>query len=373
MNLNKRTLLFLLLVAMFPACPALALDPEEVVVIANSAVKDSPRLARYYMQQRGIPQDHLLLVHTTEREVISRQQYNEEIHDPVRSFLLQASGKPRISCLVTLYGLPLKIQPTAGENKEATATTRAAVDSELALVLAGEYPLEGWQANPYFLGFQHTRLPLKRDQVLLVSRLDGPDPTTVERIINDSLAVEHGGLRGRACFDARWPRPEEKKLSGYALYDNAIHQAAQLVRQWGRMEVQLDQRPQLFQAGDCPDTALYCGWYSLAKYVDAFSWARGAVGYHIASGECATLHSKNSRAWCPQMLSHGIAATIGPVYEPYVQAFPRPDLFFGTLVQGYLGLGETYLVSLPYLSWQMVLIGDPLYQPFLPDNKEKTP
>ncbi len=66
------------------------------------------------------------------------------------------------------------------------------------------------------------------------------------------------------------------------------------------------------------------------------------------------------------MLEEGVAATIGPVYEPDVQAFPLPDLFFQTLTEGYLSLAESYLVSLPYLSWQMVLIGDPLYKPFTP-------
>ena len=66
------------------------------------------------------------------------------------------------------------------------------------------------------------------------------------------------------------------------------------------------------------------------------------------------------------MLAKGAAATIGPVYEPYVQGFPLPEIFFGFLVEGYMSLGEAYLVSLPYISWQTILVGDPLYQPFKP-------
>jgi len=64
------------------------------------------------------------------------------------------------------------------------------------------------------------------------------------------------------------------------------------------------------------------------------------------------------------MLEKGVAATIGPVGEPYVQAFPVPEIFFGYLVDGYLSLAESYLISTPYLSWKMVLVGDPLYRPF---------
>ena len=71
------------------------------------------------------------------------------------------------------------------------------------------------------------------------------------------------------------------------------------------------------------------------------------------------------------MLEEGAAATIGPVYEPFVQAFPPPDLFFSKLTEGFLTLGEVYLISLPFLSWQMVLIGDPLYRPFGSGKGEK--
>ena len=124
-----------------------------------------------------------------------------------------------------------------------------------------------------------------------------------------------------------------------------------------------DQKQELFPAGADLAAGLYCGWYSLGRYVDAFSWQRGAVGYHIASGECVTLRKKGGRGWCKRMVEDGVAATLGPVAEPYVQAFPPPELFFDLLTRGNLSLGESYLRSLPYLSWQMVLVGDPLYRP----------
>jgi uncharacterized protein (TIGR03790 family) len=98
--------------------------------------------------------------------------------------------------------------------------------------------------------------------------------------------------------------------------------------------------------------------------VDAFTWQPGSIGYHIASAECTTLKKKDSRVWCKMMLQKGVAATLGPVGEPYLQAFPLPELFFNLLLDGSHNLVETYFLSLPYLSWKMVLIGDPLYRPF---------
>ena len=87
------------------------------------------------------------------------------------------------------------------------------------------------------------------------------------------------------------------------------------------MPVVVNDNPELFQPGECPNAALYCGWYSLARYVDAFEWRSGSVGYHIASSECATLKGRGSQVWCKMMLEKGVAATVGPVNEPYVQAF----------------------------------------------------
>jgi len=362
--------LFLLLLTTPAICRALS--PEDILVIANARVNNSLGLARYYMQRRNIPADHLVRINATWDERCTRQEYNQSILKPIREALARLDPNHHIRCLVTMYGVPLAIKPelppyNAPKNvPPKKMDSRASVDSELALVLAPDYPLDGWLPNPFFLGFQHQKTLLNKNQVLMVSRLDGPTPGIVRRIVDDAIATEKNGLQGQAYFDARWPLPQATNLSGYALYDASIHKAAEKISQSGRMPVHLDQQPELFQPGACPQAALYCGWYSLARYVDAFTWARGSIGFHIASGECTTLKQQNSQVWCKRMLERGIAATIGPVYEPYVQAFPLPELFFSKLAEGYLSLGETYLITLPFLSWQMVLIGDPMYQPFKP-------
>ncbi|MCG6538430.1 MAG: TIGR03790 family protein, partial [Syntrophales bacterium LBB04] len=240
----------------------------------------------------------------------------------------------------------------------------ASVDSEIALVREDSYPLNGWLLNKLFLWNQKKPPPNLLQKVIMVSRLDGPTMGGVRRLIDDSLETEKTGLKGIAYFDARWADPGNKEVSGYAFYDRGIHQAARRVEKSGRMPVVLDFKERLFQPGECPNAALYCGWYSLGNYVDAFTWVRGAVGYHIASAECTTLKNKESRVWCKVMLEKGVAATLGPVAEPYVEAFPPPDLFFGLLSEGRLTLAECYALSDPFWSWQMVLIGDPLYRPF---------
>ena len=64
------------------------------------------------------------------------------------------------------------------------------------------------------------------------------------------------------------------------------------------------------------------------------------------------------------MISAGVAATIGPVDEPFLAAFPLPDEFFPLLLTGQYTLAECYWRTVPFTSWQMILVGDPLYKPF---------
>jgi uncharacterized protein (TIGR03790 family) len=133
------------------------------------------------------------------------------------------------------------------------------------------------------------------------------------------------------------------------------------------MAVKEERTGKLFAPGACPQTAIYCGWYSLKKYIDAFDFVDGAIGYHIASLEAVGLRDSNSSRWCPAMLKDGITATFGAVAEPYLNSFPEPKAFFRQLFNGYC-LVEAYYRTKPFNSWQLVLISDPLYTPFKKSN-----
>lgn len=352
-----RSAFFILLIPFMFSTHAFALEPEEVAVLANKKVKDSILLAKFYMEKRQIPEKNLILLSMTDKETCERKEYENKAIPPVRKFL---DKNKNIRAMVIMFGLPLRISPPRN-SPEGTDKT-ASFDSELMLVKKKNYDLNMWLPNPYYLGFKNLKTPLSRSDVIMTSRLDGADTATVKRIINDSMEAEINGLKGKAYFDARWIDPGEVEVSGYAFYDKSLHETARILSESDIIPVVLNDTPQLFQKGESPDTALYCGWYSLAQYVDAFVWQKGAVGYHIASAECTTLKKEDSQVWCKKMLDNGIAATIGPVGEPYVQAFPVPAIFFSYLTEGYLTLAESYLVSLPYLSWKMVLVGDPLYR-----------
>ncbi len=393
---------------------AYGLEPDELLLIVNRDYGDGLRIADYYVTKRDVPRENIVFVHCPRKDSISRQEYERKIVGPVKRALQMPGWAVRIRCLLLVDGIPLKITGAEMSHKERLSALKvrerikaldqiiespeskpesrrkyrkekkelkqrlsvlnhhaeaASVDSELSLVKsAGSYRLNWWVPNPLYLPARgRNRGRIRPSQVLMVSRLDGPDTKTVFRMIDDSLFAEKNGLRGTACFDCRYPRIPDRGLSAYQLYDKWLREAADITRQMGLKTV-LDTRKALFQPGSCPDAVLYCGWYSLAKYVDAFTWRRGAVAYHIASGECTSLHGKG-RQWCPMLLRDGVCVTLGPVAEPYLRAFPPPQLFFRLLFDSRLTIAEIYMLSCPFLSWQIVLLADPLYRPGLALSK----
>lgn len=391
-----------------------ALTPKEILVVVNAKSRDSVRLGKLYIKLRKIPASHLIEVRIPMRDGISRKQYDELLATPLRRALKELHDRgEKIRCIVTTYGIPLRIyevrppdapkeeikkykEMAKQKNEELSRLkeqakkkkkfrnssgkdfkklraeidrlnlrldhllgydTIAAVDSELALLLSSPYQIAGWQPNPYFLLNRGRKNDLK--QVLMVSRLDAPTPKLAEGLVRTAIEVEKTGLSGKLYLDARGLTGKD----AYGAFDEDIRRTSKIL--WkGLMPVVLDNRPKLFGPGDAPSAALYCGWYSRAEYKDAFEWSKGAIGYHVASSEAKSLHDSKRNYWVKSMIEKGVIATLGPVAEPYLQAFPLPSLFFQLLMSGQYTLAEVFAMTNPYLSWRMILIGDPLYNPF---------
>jgi uncharacterized protein (TIGR03790 family) len=387
----------------------LALEPDEILVIANSDIPKSVRIAQYYCARRKVPRTNLLALPLGKSlsDTINRDDYNKKLAEPIRKKLSTIEFAWKIRCLLTTYGVPIKVggrgplkgrQDTLrhleehleqlksmvekveqggsvympGQEKQIKRNiarlqseidsikgkeTNASVDSELSMVLSGDYELYRWQPNKL-----KNAAPGLNLNTLMVSRLDGPGQDIAIGLVDKAIAAEKTGLKGIAYVDSRDIADDKKSFSS-GHYDQSLHDLAALLKQRDVMPVKEERTQKLFALGACPQTALYCGWYSLRKYVDAFDFVDGAIGYHIASWEAVDLRDPKSSQWCPAMLKDGITATLGPVAEPYLHSFPEPKVFFTELLNGRC-LVEAYYRTKPFNSWQLVLIGDPLYTPF---------
>jgi uncharacterized protein (TIGR03790 family) len=389
-----------------------ALQPEEILVVVNGDIEQSVQLGQYYCQKRNVSEKNILSLSlgTQLTDSISRGDFDVKIAEPIRKRLAKEdAGKP-FKCLLMTYGTPYKVGPRgqlkdkqerflqlkadinqceiklavatdAGEkakiNKEIKTAqqeldwitgreTNASVDSELSMVKSGSYKLYRWQPNQLY---RLSNYPADLVTTIMVSRLDGPTPEIARGLLEKALSAERTGLHGTVYIDSRGLK-DDKKAGSFGNFDQQVRDTAILFRFLTKLEVKEERTEKLFEPNSCPRTAIYCGWYSLKKYVDSFDFVDGAIGYHIASFEAVDLRDANSTQWCTAMLMHGVTATLGPVAEPYLHTFPKPNDFFLELLHGKC-LVEAFYLAEPVCSWQIMLIGDPLYAPFKSSSQLK--
>ena len=361
-------------------------EARATLVLFNSRDPQSRELAEYYAERRRIPAEQVVGLDCPLEEEISRQQYADTIETPLRALFERkgwwevrtgfeserdVSGN-RIRFVAVMRGMPLKIKTTIQPpSPEATPPPRphandpirrhdeAAVDSELAVLGAFNNEYFGILQNPYFRRFSPILDSSVTSGLLLVCRLDAPTADTVRRMIDDSLLAERIGLYGWAYIDRR-SIPE----SGYREGDDWLQNAAAECWNHG-VPVILDNMPATFPAGFAiTDAALYYGWYDWGAggAMAAPRFVPGAVAVHIHSFSAGTLRDPNAH-WVAPLLTRGAAATVGNVYEPYLDLTPHLDIFNERLLQGFT-FAESAYTSLKVLSWMSTIVGDPLYRPF---------
>ncbi|MEO6872337.1 MAG: TIGR03790 family protein [Chthoniobacterales bacterium] len=381
--MSRRVWPLLALLSLGTICGARAAEDlaPATIVIYNRAAPDATGLARFYAAQRHIANDHIVGLECSTEEEISRQEYDETIAEPLRKIFKErewwsthedAGGKPvvdsnKIDFVALIRGMPLKIRATAvyeGDHSSTNAIgsqNEASVDSELALLGLYSRQISGATGNPYFQNFRPIK-ELDGTPLMLVTRLDAPTAAIVRRMISDSIATEKNGLWGRAYVDGA-----HNTSGGLADGDEWLQRVVKDLRGVG-VPVVYDQKPAIFPSGfPMNDCALYYGWYagaiSGALADPAFKFKPGAVAVHIHSFSASTLRYADAN-WTAPLLSKGAAASLGNVYEPYLQMTAHLDILNDRLLHGFT-LAESAYMATRALSWMTVVVGDPLYRPYL--------
>ena len=243
----------------------------------------------------------------------------------------------------------------------------ASVDSELSL-LWWDRTQSGvaWRRpNPLHHAFKKpAEGPRREIPILMVSRLDAPTVDLALHLVDRAMEAEQQGLIGTFYLDARG-LPVKDQSDTYGRYDQSLRDLNSFLTQHTTYRSKLENtETRLHRPGEAPDVALYVGWYRLRQYEDAFTFRPGAIGYHMASTEAVSVHNSSESGWCKNALERGITATLGSIGEPYLDAFPEPLEFVSLLMTGQYSLVETYYLTSRWVSWRMVLFGDPLYNPW---------
>ena len=354
-----------------------------VIILANSRLPESVRLAEFYAEKRGVPRANIVALPLPEADDITWREFIDQVYQPLQdelfqrgwiegtaSSLLDRFGRKRyalnghhLSYLVVCRGVPLRLynDPTLLDEKPGRKIApefnrnEAAVDAELSLLAQSGYEITAMVPNPLFAKDHPSSF--ESDLVVKVSRLDGPTWESARGLVTSALEAERTGLLGRYYIDTRGPHPDGDQWL----------ESAQVQLHGLGFDGDVDRAPTTFDPAarfDAP--VLYFGWYTgnltgpFAR--EGFVFPPGAVALHIYSFSASTLHSA-STGWCGPLVARGVAATVGNVFEPYLQFTHRPNLLLRALSQGQT-FGDAAYYALPALSWQAVAIGDPLYRPF---------
>jgi uncharacterized protein (TIGR03790 family) len=261
----------------------------------------------------------------------------------------------------------------------------ASVDSELTALyrkMLGQRPsVLGQLPNPYYLDQRElaTARPFTRADadIYLVTRLDG---YTVEDVIKLIDRAQAPTSEGRVVLD-------QKATTTDAGGDRWLNETAVRLRSAGyESRVLLESTTALAATSD--PVIGYYSWGSndpsnkLRRF--GLTFANGAIGAMFVSTDGRTF-TEPPETWFPGMresgrlgtqslaadlIRDGITGIAAHVAEPYLNATIRPQILFPAYFAGF-NLAESFYMAMPFLSWQTVVVGDPLCAPF-PRKTQRT-
>lgn len=342
---------------------AIGQGPSSVVVVVNDASPLSRSVGEYYARRRSIPIRNLCHIRTSTQESVGRDEYNRGIADPLAAFLRERKLTETTWYIVTTVGVPLIVSGEQGVSGDI-----AAVDSELTLLYS-----DMREPRRYFRGsvpnpmFGRVGRPLTRREfpMYLVARLAGYDFADIRGLVDRSLVARN---RGRVVLDLR--------DYGDPTGDDWLRAAA---RHLPRDRVTMDESSTVLYRQK--NVIGYASWGSNDKNrhrrTTGNEWLPGAVATEFVSTNARTFSRppdnwelgtwNDTRTWfagAPQSIigdtiHEGVTAVTGHVAEPYLMACPRPEYLFGAYIGG-SNLAQSFYASIPALSWQNIVVGDPL-------------
>jgi uncharacterized protein (TIGR03790 family) len=361
-----------LCLALAAAAPAAAQKRRDLLLVVNTRSPESVAVGEHYARARQIGEDGIVRLAVEPRDEVSRFEYGRAIEAPIAAWLARERAQDRILYIVLTKGVPLRIAGTGGR-----VGTAASVDSELTLLyrrLTGVPVAPGGRVeNPYFLGDR----PIEQAEpfshaghdIYLVTRLDGFTVADVAALIDRGLSARNAGrilLDQRAALDDpgnRWLAAAAARLRALGLGDRVV----------------LDETSQVLR--DVPDVLGYASWGSTDPAIRTrrlgLGFAPGALASLFVSTDGRTF-TEPPAAWTvgdwkdraayyagsPQSLAgdlvrEGVTGLAAQVAEPFLDGAVRPDILFPAYLAGFT-LAEAFYLAVPYLSWQTIVIGDPL-------------
>jgi len=340
--------------------------PANVLVVVNQNSQLSKSIGSYYISRRGIPPNNVCSIRTSEVEGIDRPAYLKQIEGPIGRCLRDKNLVQQVLYIVTTGGVPLRIE---GVSAGVNGTEIAAVDSELTVLYAklrgDKVQIPGAVNNPFFgktdLPFTHPEFP-----IYLVTRLAAWTEEGAKALVDRSLKAKNVGkfvidtTGENVAGGDEWLKDAAIRLPAErTVYDDTVDVVYGVpgviaYASWGSNDRRRTQRRMGFQwlPGAIVTEFVSFNGRTFSKPPDNFTiskdWARRDLYFAGAPQSLLT-----------DYLDQGATGASGHVYEPYLQLTPRPQILLPAYYSG-RNLAESYYLAIPGLSWQNIVVGDPL-------------
>lgn len=312
--------------------PAAALDATEIAVLYGAHDADGAALARYYAEQRGVPERNLLAVDVdTAQPDLPLDRFTAVERE------LEAHLAPRIQAYALAWTRPYRVGCMS-------------VTSAFALGFDQRYCASGCRPtapSPYFGSSSH--MPYRdhglRPAMLLAAR----SPKGARALVGRGIAADATHPPGTAYLIVTPDRARSTRVPRYA-------RAARLFA--GRQRIRI-----IADHGDpFHDVMFYFTGAKRVARLEHFTFRPGAVADHLTSS--GGVLDGSAQMSILDWIEAGATASYGTVVEPcnYPQKFPDPVVLMGQYLNGDT-LIEAYWKSVRWPG-QGVFVGAPLARPF---------
>lgn len=354
---------------------------SRVLVVYVSGDADSTSIATAYASKRGIPSSNLCAVTLANPAAALLAGADWTNLKTALRGCLDSAGRQNILYMVLAWFRPYVVDPGGGFRYYSLDSYLADIwdqyttqDFKPAPSRTHPYYADFQSQGDYYIPFQSFaafRAQSRGPLIYSVWRLDGATTAIAGGLVDKAMAAEAAGgpisqtigVKANACVDMLLD-PAIYLDRGLRQGDWDLLRAGQFLTGSTLFNLITDSTTQNFgtpPAPNCPNAGLYAGWYNYATYNDAFTWDTGAIGWDLNSASASD--PRSGPTWVPNALTRGITVTAGSVAEPYLEGLPRPSGLIRNLLEG-ANAGDAFLRNTRWLKWQLLNVGDPLYQPF---------
>ena len=366
---------------------------DEVLVVYNTnyaedenrnGIPDGYEIARYYQEARNIPEVNLVPITVSTAEEISRPEYDQTydtegtygetsyIKQAIERYLTSHTNeqgmplKDAICYIVLTKGIPLKIRQYDGLSRVRKADY-SSVDAAVALLFQ-EYDIDGRIRNPYYnadpdltLDYRFERFHFARSNGValsyLVTRLDGYSIADIQGMIDRAQRA------GTNREEYVWLLDDDRKT--YDQMEEAVERLVDIGEKvfpdpWVDDKTWIEQAPGKVMGyvshgihADMPD-----GY--VTEFLQ-FEYADGALSntYESFNGYGFRSPDQSTHGQVAEFIRAGGTGGVGNVYEPYASSIAHEEIMLPAYAAGY-PLADAVYMSLAYLDFATVVVGDPL-------------